>query len=87
MVLFHICIILHNTLLHWTTYASATVSLSQTQEHAVLKDAEQPPLVPAARSGYQPRQPRRLFPGVTATAARRRRAGLSPLVPSAGARL
>ena len=28
------------TLLCWTTYASETVGLSQTQEHAVIKDAE-----------------------------------------------
>jgi hypothetical protein len=79
MDLHHICIVLHDILLHWTTYACKTVSLSQT--HAVLKDAEQAPLVPAARSGYQRSQRRRQFLALP----RLRRAGLSPLIPAAGA--
>ena len=50
-----------------------TVSLSQMQDHAVLKDDEVSPLVPAARCQRRQRrrQPRRL-----------RRAGLLPLVPA-----
>ena len=47
-----------------------TVSLSQMQDHAVLKDDEVSPLFPAARCQRR-RQPRRL-----------RRAGLLPLVPA-----
>jgi len=50
-----------------------TVSLSQMQDHAVLKDDEVSLLVPAARCQRRQRrrQPRRL-----------RRAGLLPLVPA-----
>ena len=66
------------TLLCWTTYASETVGLSQTQEHAVLKDAEVLPLVLAARRGYQRRHRHRQPPARPL----RRRAGLSPLVPA-----
>ena len=58
------------TLLCWTTYASETVGLSQTQEHAVLKDAELLPLVLAARRGYQRRHRHRQPPGATAVASR-----------------
>jgi hypothetical protein len=56
--------------MYWTTYARETVCLSQIQEHAVFKDDELLPLVPAARRGYQRRHRYRQPPGATATASR-----------------
>jgi hypothetical protein len=71
MDLNHICIVIDDTLLHWDNICSdhnETVSLSQTQEHAVLKDAELSRLVPLAAARCQrrqrSRQPRRYRCGV-----------------------
>ncbi len=75
MDLNHICIVIDDTLLHLDNICSdhnETDSLSQTQELAVLKDAELSP--PAASAASAAPTPARQLA---------RRAGLSLLVPAA----